>query len=471
MSRTSNHTFATHANPHWDEFAALALMLCYGSQHGMQFPKGGPTIQFGGSYPKGAVVIGDDHGDFDEHKPQGRLAEMCASLLVAKYFGIENLPELQVLLSEVLRSDTQPGQLYFELGFAIKTMQDFGRSHQEILAMVRAIIDARIKKDRNENPRATELIAPDARVNLKYVLGETTTKVRTIVLNPQFTVLNLATVWYLVNFPSEIEFEEEVNLILGTQTALEHLDDQNNVLYVGIPNGHFGEGGQINTVNGLMKYLGLNRQQRLGVIRKELRRWENGEEPKPFELPALVELMRDFGSVTVEEIYTEILAPMLDAQHRSGKQFFMDCPGEFEKSGYLFSTDQLTVAMVVSDLVTMNAWCRTVQKADVVVLRSSSGNVQVFTTPDHRDVAKFIATELAIAESVSKDDLRKLALQIEEGRDAVMPGAPNWYLFQSAGQILNGSKSHPGVPATELSNDQLEEAVLNGVTAYEESLR
>ena len=71
-----------------------------------------------GRYPKDVIPVGIGYGDYDEHRPWGRLENTCAATLVARSLGTED--KLKIILAEVLRCDTKNGVSPTQLANLIK---------------------------------------------------------------------------------------------------------------------------------------------------------------------------------------------------------------------------------------------------------------------------------------------------------------------------------------------------------------
>lgn len=88
--------FLTHAAPHLEEIVGAELLERYG------------TAEFLAAHcPLGIIYVGVFGEEFDEHPANGdgRKENECAATLLAKALGVEARPELQELLTYVLRND------------------------------------------------------------------------------------------------------------------------------------------------------------------------------------------------------------------------------------------------------------------------------------------------------------------------------------------------------------------------------
>jgi len=96
---------------HLDEAFAIWMLIEYGSRifQGIKNAR----IRFVADEPNQPdpqalyIGIGDGRlGEFDEHRPDGRLQNCCASLLVAQRLGLVNRDNFISFLDEVLWCDT-----------------------------------------------------------------------------------------------------------------------------------------------------------------------------------------------------------------------------------------------------------------------------------------------------------------------------------------------------------------------------
>lgn len=102
----------THERPHLDEIFAFWLLRKYGekffpgiSSAQLEFVQNGPNLQL----PDNVIALGVGGGMFDEHPSHNgeRKREECAATLVAKFLGVDKLPELQTLLRLVYNDDVK----------------------------------------------------------------------------------------------------------------------------------------------------------------------------------------------------------------------------------------------------------------------------------------------------------------------------------------------------------------------------
>jgi hypothetical protein len=133
----------------------------------------------------------------------------------------------------------------------------------------------------------------------------------------------------------------------------------------------------------------------------------------------------------------------------------------------------IPVALVRSDLGSINAFARTTKKARLVVIRRSTENVQIFSQVTHKGFVPHVAREIMRAENwlAGRSDGERAADEesfrqiVESGKGRELPGAAaRWYYHLEAGAILNGSLSHKVTPTT-LDLHLLEAIVERGINA------
>lgn len=115
----------THHRPHLDEMYAIWLLRMFGKS---LFPNVENAIlvflkkELEHTYGDD-LYVGIGFGQFDEHRPNGRLENTCAAILVAEHLQIPSSPAMTNLLSDVLYCDTSNVNIgEVRLANLIKTM-------------------------------------------------------------------------------------------------------------------------------------------------------------------------------------------------------------------------------------------------------------------------------------------------------------------------------------------------------------
>ena len=114
--------FAIHCRGHQDEYCGIWEFLTFGRDiipivrnSQIHFLKKDWI-----NYPKSVVPIGIGFGEYDDHRPTGRLQNTCSALLVGQTLRIANKPGVNELLGEVLWCDTKPKVFPTQLANLIK---------------------------------------------------------------------------------------------------------------------------------------------------------------------------------------------------------------------------------------------------------------------------------------------------------------------------------------------------------------
>ncbi len=93
---------------------------------------------------------------------------------------------------------------------------------------------------------------------------------------------------------------------------------------------------------------------------------------------------------------------------------------------------------------------------DLLIVRNKDGHVQVFSNAKSRIPMVSCVKALRHAEALK----RGIRLNINElGQEGDCPAVPQWFYFAKGGMVMNGSKSHPGIEITKLSDRELVKVV------------
>lgn len=123
------NSIVVHVQWHADELFAVWLLQKFGKHHfpGIENAKVvfARDIQFRGDDhydQKQQLPVGSGGGRFDEHREDGRLDNMSACRLVAKYIGLEYDQDFKPLISRINHCDNNAGCHAFELSELVKVM-------------------------------------------------------------------------------------------------------------------------------------------------------------------------------------------------------------------------------------------------------------------------------------------------------------------------------------------------------------
>lgn len=147
------------------------------------------------------------------------------------------------------------------------------------------------------------------------------------------------------------------------------------------------------------------------------------------------------------------------------QQDFMAAYDEIRQKGGNFEVENrgksVRVVMITSDNPEINAAARHHEKADIVIRRSSRGNVQIFRNKQCRIGLDDLAQALIIREC----ELRKVDVpQWDDLRREGDGPCKVWYYFRPHGMLLNGSEQHER-PATLIPENELIELVMLSLTS------
>ena len=148
------------------------------------------------------------------------------------------------------------------------------------------------------------------------------------------------------------------------------------------------------------------------------------------------------------------------------EQFNHEAADEFKKARIFRvgnNGDSLRIAVVESDNEVIAKFARSKSGGNsaIVIQKQSSGNVQIFLNRKFGWVKMDnIAKHIRLAEQKVKG--RFITLKEEDlKKEGSVPGAEEWHFFKKGQMILNGSMSHPDVPASKISLQEIIRIVVN----------
>jgi len=152
-------TIVTHFGPHLDEITAIFLLRKFGEE---LFP-GISTAEvifwktvetFDGASAQAwlernqYLLVGIGGGIFDEHGSgaKDRIEGECTATLVAKYLGVNELPELPFILNFVLKTDTGPAEHPWDIAAMVKTINKANPDSKTALDWALIALEARYQE-------------------------------------------------------------------------------------------------------------------------------------------------------------------------------------------------------------------------------------------------------------------------------------------------------------------------------------
>lgn len=104
----------------------------------------------------------------------------------------------------------------------------------------------------------------------------------------------------------------------------------------------------------------------------------------------------------------------------------------------------------------------------IIIQQNSSGNVQIFTHKKYRINLKDVCRALRVEEQ--KIQKKPGGERITDWEQLELEGKletiPEWYYHQEGQMLLNGSSTHPNVPATQIPLERIKELVIWALTNY-----
>ncbi|HRH22827.1 MAG TPA: hypothetical protein PLB51_02440 [Candidatus Paceibacterota bacterium] len=95
---------------------------------------------------------------------------------------------------------------------------------------------------------------------------------------------------------------------------------------------------------------------------------------------------------------------------------------------------------------------------DIAIVRNDDGHVQIFSCVEAKVPMEDCVRAIRFAEARKRNSVRTLE---SFGCGEKDPSVPQWFYFKKNGALMNGSRSHPNVEVTQLSDDEIMEAVKN----------
>lgn len=255
-----------------------------------------------------------------------------------------------------------------------------------------------------------------------------------------------------------------------TKTADEFLNE--GTLLVGIGGGMFDEHPTADTERKegrcattlVAEYLDLEDDPALEFIMDFVRRDDLNGSSSMFDIGSLSRKMYktcepavviNWASMALDSVYSEQL------------RFAKEAAEEFGNKAKKFALKNgVTVVVIESnnDLVAKFARSKRGGGASVVIQKSTTGNVQIFSNrksrirPNMTKVIQFLRLE------EQKRKGRVVTLKPEDlRRDGTITGAEEWHYFKKGEMLFNGSLSHPDVPPTNIDLNTIRRIVCNCV--------
>lgn len=187
----------------------------------------------------------------------------------------------------------------------------------------------------------------------------------------------------------------------------------------------------------------------------------------PFGLAALVKLLHDQLPEEPERVMDWTMTA-LDAKLNEQEQFNAFPEEEWRRIATLEEISgprdrKYKLAVVLSDNPQAAKFARSLRggRADIVVVKRSTGHVQIFTNngKGFRISLRDVAQSLRIMEQEAKGERRNVDF-VKLGAEGKLEGAEEWFYHLQGQMLLNGSLTATDVPPTKLSLDEIRNALV-----------
>lgn len=363
----------THCNAHLDEYMGMWAMIRFGAMR-FAMTEQGPYIDYvedeAALEHKYAdrddiAMIGTGGGEFDEHRPEGRLPDDCATTLVAKALNLFECEELRPLWNAALWADThvdptrpidENGQKLrldpraLEWASIIKVLHGYAQvNNHHVFELCQIVFDAMASSLASEPGRdsapnlfiasslSDELNRGDANAVRK---PEITTVAIPAFARYDTLVKAMLVLWHhnrLWSVPAGhvLELKLVANQYELRQLLLDGDDVRQDVVFIGFEDGQFPLG-QVDETTGnlaagtgvryLAKQLRVNNMAELEAIIKDADSYVRGlypdvakdpREPRLFDLGNVVEALNRHSELDAESIF-DLVREVLEAVRGKG---------------------------------------------------------------------------------------------------------------------------------------------------------
>jgi len=217
------------------------------------------------------------------------------------------------------------------------------------------------------------------------------------------------------------------------------------------------------------KKLGVDKDMALGQILKYAKNCASGQ-GHPFSIAALFEVIQRYLSEDPDELAIGWAMLALDAKYEEQRRFHHETGREFWAKAQIETITgpkgkSLTMVTIESDDTLMNKYARSGEfgaNADIIIQKTSSGNVQIYTSNRARLRLDEIAAMLRVEEQRLKGKIITWNWNVLRQRGRV-PGAPEWYYTEDCEMLLNGSLTAPDVSPTKISLARIQAIIMIGL--------
>lgn len=216
-------------------------------------------------------------------------------------------------------------------------------------------------------------------------------------------------------------------------------------------------------------YLGLRQDPVLEQVLKYVLRNDSKGGAMSFELAPMALVINSDPDNHPEDVI-EWVFKFLDAKYKEQYHFFNETKKEFESLAQIETINwsngrELKFVFIESDSEQMGKFARSEFgcNADIVMIKRSSGNVQIFFNQRAGLKTQDLVKILRVEEQIAQYGEIRFSNWYQLASYGTSYDGDVWYAQEGTGAIMNGSKTANGVPPTKLSNERLIFAIRVGL--------
>jgi len=241
------------------------------------------------------------------------------------------------------------------------------------------------------------------------------------------------------------------------------LKKRNDVVLLGLGGGPFDEHGTAGDKEKakeccatlVAKYLGLDQDFAWGKTLKYVLHTDKNPPNLTLDLaPTVMRLQEQGFGLNAVLTYTEIT---MNASYEDQKKFSQTPLVNVEEEKITVNGQESFIAIAKTDDKNITRYMRLFGAA-IIVVKNSSGHIQVITNNEYHLDVRDILRILRIWEQKKNDGAKVVDWNLLETED-VIPAVPQWYYHKDSNNILNGGTARPDTPVTKLSVTEIVSAV------------
>ena len=196
--------------------------------------------------------------------------------------------------------------------------------------------------------------------------------------------------------------------------------------------------------------LGLERNPELQKLLRFVSVVDLGASAQPFDISSIVKVLHDQNPddpwIAIDWVFTALSAKQKEQYDFHVVAAKASAEARREMIG------NISLATVETDCTVVSKYLRTKEggRADVIIQKSpTKGQVQIFTNNQMKIDTQSIAKLFRLLEHKAQKRTGEIA-KAELIREGTIEIVPEWYYFEKAGSLLNGSQTAPNTPATKI---------------------